>query len=61
MCHANNEKREMIHNGRNGTTKPRKIRTLGEKETYKYLGTLKTDTIKQMEMKETIKKVYLRI
>ena len=32
-----------------------KIRTLGEKETYKYLGILKVDTIKQVEMKEKIK------
>ena len=32
-----------------------KIRTLGEKETYKYLGTLEADTIKQVEMKEKIK------
>ena len=32
------------------------IRTLGEKETYKYLGILKVDTIKQMEMKEKVKK-----
>ena len=37
-----------------------KIRTLGEKETYKYLGTLEADTIKQEEMKERIKKEYLR-
>ena len=37
-----------------------KIWTLGEKETYKYLGILEVDTIKQMEMKEKIKKVYLR-
>ena len=37
-----------------------KIRTLGEKETYKYLGILEADTIKQMEMKEKIKKEYLR-
>ena len=29
-----------------------KIRTLEEKETYKYLGILVTDTIKQVEMKE---------
>ena len=29
-----------------------KIRTLGEKETYKYLGILEADTIKQLEMKE---------
>ena len=28
-----------------------KIRTLGEKETYIYLGILETDTIKQVEMK----------
>ena len=32
------------------------IRTLGEKETYKYLGILEADTIKQAEMKEKIKK-----
>ena len=29
-----------------------KIRTLGEKETYKYLGIMEVDTIKQVEMKE---------
>ena len=28
------------------------IRTLGEKETYKYLGILEADTVKQQEMKE---------
>ena len=32
------------------------IRTLGEKETYKYLGILEADTIKQVEMKEKKKK-----
>ena len=37
-----------------------KLRTLGEKENYKYLGILETDTIKQQEMKEKIKKEYLR-
>ena len=37
-----------------------KIRTLGEKETYKYLGILETDKIKQVEMKEKIKKEYPR-
>ena len=29
-----------------------KIRTFGENETYKYLGILEADTIKQMEMKD---------
>ena len=33
-----------------------KIRTLREKETYKYFGILEVDTIKQVEMKETNKK-----
>ena len=33
-----------------------KIRTLGEKESYKYLGILEDDTIKQVEMKEKILK-----
>ena len=36
------------------------IRTLGEKETYKYLAILEADTIKQVEMKEKIKKEYIR-
>ena len=37
-----------------------KIRTLGEKETYTYMGILVADTIKQVEMKEKNKKEYLR-
>ena len=38
-----------------------KIRTLGKKhETYKYLGILEADTIKQVEMKDKIQKKYLR-
>ena len=37
-----------------------KIRTPGEKETYKYFGILEADTIKQVEMKVKIKKEYLR-
>ena len=36
------------------------IRMLREKETYKYLGILESDTIKQQEMKEKTKKEYLR-
>ena len=37
-----------------------KIRTLEEKETYKYLGILEVDTIKQVEMKDKIKKKFPR-
>ena len=37
-----------------------KIRMLGEKETYKYLGILEADNIKQVEMKDKIQKEYLR-
>ena len=37
-----------------------KIKTLAENETYKYLGTLEADTIKQVEMKDKIQKEYLR-
>ena len=37
------------------------IRTLVEKETYKYLGILEADSIKLVEMKEKIRKKYLRI
>ena len=37
-----------------------KIRTLEENETYKYLGILEADTIKQVQRKDTIRKEYLR-
>ena len=37
-----------------------KIRTLREKETYKYFEILEADTIKQVETKEKNKKEYLR-
>ena len=37
-----------------------KIRTLGEIETYKYLGILEAETIKQVQMKDMIRKEYLR-
>ena len=36
------------------------MKTPGEKETYKYLGILEADTIKQVEMKKWIKKEYPR-
>ena len=35
-----------------------KIKTLGEKETYKYLSILEADTITQMKMKDKIQKEY---
>ena len=37
-----------------------KMRTFGEEETYKYLGILKADTIKQVEMKDKAQKKYPR-
>ena len=39
---------------------PDKIRTLAENETYKYLGILEADNIKQVEMKNKIQIEYLR-
>ena len=51
MWHTNNEKPKKQTN--------EKIRTLGEKETYKYLGILKVDTIKKAEMKEKIHNEHL--
>ena len=36
-----------------------KIRTLEENDTYKYLGILEADTIKQVQMKDKIQKEYL--
>ena len=58
MLHACNEKREMTHDGRSRTTKSRKIRTLRKRKprhTWEYW---KNDTIRQVEMKEKIKKEY---
>ena len=37
-----------------------KIRTPGKNETYKFLGILEADTIKQVEMIDKIQKEYLR-
>ena len=37
-----------------------KIRTLGENETYKKMGILEADTIKQVQMKDNIRNGYLR-
>ena len=37
-----------------------KIRTLGEKKTYKYLGILEADCTKQGQMKDKTRKEYLR-
>ena len=48
----NNEKRKTTNEKRNDTIKSRKISSLREMETYKYLGKLEVDTIKQVEMKE---------
>ena len=39
-----------------GLPNQEKIRTLGGKKTYKYLGIVEADTIKKVEMKEKIKK-----
>ncbi len=36
-----------------------KIKTLAENETYKYLGILEADAIKQVEMNDKIQKEYL--
>ena len=61
MCNANNEKRKTTNDGRNRTNKSSRIRSLREKETYKYLGILEVDIIKQVEMKEKkIKKEYFK-
>ena len=60
MCHASHEKWQMTYDWRNGLPNQDKTRTLGENETYKYLGILEADTIKQVEMKDKIQKEYLR-
>ena len=49
-----NEKRKTTNDGTNRTIKSRKNRTLGEKETFEYLGILDANTIKQAEMEKSI-------
>ena len=44
MCHASKEKWQMKSDGMELPNQD-KIRTLGEKETYKYSGILEADTI----------------
>ena len=56
-CH---EKWQTTSNWRNRTTKSRQDPNVRRNETYKYLGILVADTIKQVEMKNIIKKEYLR-
>ena len=46
MWHANNEKGKRRMTKGIEQTNQEKIRTLGEKETYKYLGILEADIIK---------------
>ena len=58
MLVVKNAKRHLV-DGMEQTNQD-KIRTLGRKETYKYLRILKADTIKQEEMREKIKKEYFR-
>ena len=61
MCHACDEKRKTANNEKNRSAKLRKkIKTLREKETYKYLVILGVDTIQQAEMKEKITKEFFR-
>ena len=52
IWHVENKKQETTRDGPNQY----KIRTPGEKETYNYLGIFEADSIKQVEMKEKIKK-----
>ena len=51
MCHANNEKQKTTSDGRNRTTKSERSEKK-PKQTYKCLGILEADTIKQVAVKE---------
>ena len=60
MCSARHEKCQTTFNWCNIATKSRQDRNARKNETYKYLGILEEDTIKQVEMKNKIQKEYLR-
>ena len=57
MHYVRNDNGETTHDRRNRTTKSRKIRTLRGKETFKYLGILEAETIKQKDLREKLKTV----
>ena len=58
MNHAKNEKREKKNKVKNRAAKS--IKNQNACRTYKYLGMLEADTIKQAEMKEKITKESIR-
>ena len=60
MCHAKRKNgiRQVIEGIELQNQK--KSQTIREKENYKHLGILEAETIKQAEMKEKIRKDYLR-
>ena len=49
MCHARHEKWQTTYDRRNELPNHDRIKTLEEKETYKYSGILEADTIKQVQ------------
>ena len=60
MHHANNEKWQTTHDRRSQTTKSNSNQNAQRKGNLQILGILEANTIKQVEMKEKIKKEYLR-
>ena len=59
MCHTDNENGKQHLTDGMELLNQDKNKTLGEKETYKYLGILEADTTEQVVMKEKIRKEYL--
>ena len=56
MCHANNEKRKNINEGRNGTTESRKSQNTRRKGSLQILGNIGSRHHQTVEMKEKIQK-----
>ena len=52
MCHSVTKSGNQLMTERIKLANQEKIRTLGEKETYKYLGILEADTTKLEEIKK---------
>ena len=61
ICHARFEKWQMTYDWRKWNYQiTTEFGTLEDYETYKYLGILEADTIKQVQMKDMIQKEYIR-
>ena len=60
MCHVCNDKRKKVKSDGIQLLNNKVIKSLEERESYKYLSVLEADEVMVIEMKDTVKKEYYR-